>query len=156
MIKVIGLGNKLRGDDGIGPLLIEELEKQNLDSSFKLMDVGADAFTVLEHLLEKEPVIIVDCARMGKEPGEIVKIPLDTEKLGVADGSISLHGYSLAEIIKIAENTGLVAKGSIIGIEPEAIEFNTDLSPIVAGKLSELVKIVIEEANKYGKENHNH
>ena len=156
MIKIIGLGNNLRGDDGVGPALINALEKKNLGSDFNLMDVGADAFTVLEHLLEKEPVIIVDCARMGKNPGEIVKIPIDPANLAVADGSISLHGYSLAEVIKIAAKTGPLAPGSIIGVEPEAIEFNTDLSPVVMGKISELVNLVIEEAKQYGEENHNH
>ena len=64
MLKVIGLGNILRGDDGIGPAIIQNLEQSGNSFQIRPIDAGSDAFTVLDHLLGSEPVLIIDCARM--------------------------------------------------------------------------------------------
>lgn len=153
MVKIIALGNRLRGDDGIGPIVIEELKKKNLKNEITLLDAGSDAFAVLEHLMEEDPAIIIDCARMGKQPGEFVSMSIDSDKLRIAEKSISLHGFSLAEVIQLAQNTGDIAQGRIIGIEPEAIEFNTGLSLVLQNKLNKITNFVIEEANHYGEKN---
>lgn len=155
MVKIIALGNRLRGDDGIGPIVIEELEKKNMRSEIILLDVGSDAFAVLEHLVENDPVIIIDCARMGKQAGEFVSMSIDSDNLRIAEKSISLHGFSLAEVIQLAQNTGDITQGRIIGIEPETIEFNSGLSLVLQNKLNEITNFVIEEANHYGEKDLN-
>jgi hydrogenase maturation protease len=156
MVKIIALGNRLRGDDGIGPVVIEKLKKKNLEGEFTLLDAGSDAFAVLEHLIEDDPIIIIDCARMGKQPGEFVSMNMDSDKLRIAEKSISLHGFSLAEVIQLAQNTGDITQGRIIGIEPEAIEFNTGLSLVLQNKLNKITNFVIEEANHYGEKDLDH
>jgi len=110
MLKVIGLGNILRGDDGIGPVIIRELEKSYKSLQVRPVDPGSDAFTVLDHLLGSDPVLIIDCARMGKKPGTVQKIMIqNTEFLSTKIG-MSLHGYSLAEVWKVACSMGVKNK----------------------------------------------
>ena len=150
MAKIIGLGNRLRGDDAIGPIVIEEIENLEAGRYLQLIDAGADSFTVLEHLLDEEPLVIVDCARMGKSAGEIAVFNGDEDKFNISENAISLHGFSLAETISIAKGTGEpMAEYTIIGIEPESIEFNEPLSTTLKNSLTGIVSTVLMEAKKY-------
>jgi len=147
-LKIIGLGNHLRGDDSIGLRIIEELRRKNLPPSVILIEAGADAFLVLQHLMEKEPVLIIDCALMGKEPGTVVKFNADEFILKKKLDNISLHEFSLAEVYTMAKKMGPAAPCSIIGIQPSSVEFNTPLSDEVKNNIPLILAAVEEETIK--------
>ena len=149
MLIVIGLGNYLRGDDGIGPVIIQKLEEYHRSLQIKLVDAGSDAFTVLNYLLGSDPVLIIDCARMGEKPGTVQKIIPENTKFSTLDMGISLHGYHLAELWQIARSMGVKTRLSIIGIEPDAVEFNSGLSGAVEKSIPIILQMVEEEANQY-------
>jgi len=148
MLKVIGIGNLLRGDDGIGPVIIQYLEGMCDSLSIQLFDVGSDAFTILDHLLGSEPVLIIDCARMGKRPGSVKKIFATDKEFLTTNIGMSLHGYSLAEIWQIAKSMGVNNTPSVIGVEPSSIEFNSGLSEVVKNSIPIVLRMVAEEAKK--------
>ena len=156
MLKVISLGNELRGDDRIGPAVVNELRMMNLPEPMTLIDAGADAFTVLEHLIAEDPMLIIDCARMGKQPGETVKFKVDSSNISTFEKSISLHGFSFGEVFKMAEQFGPTAECTIIGIEPKSIEFGQKFSDEVKQSLPSIINMVIEEAKKYGNYKNSH
>jgi hydrogenase maturation protease len=156
MLKVIGLGNILRGDDGVGPLIIDKLQKSSRSLPIKLYNVGSDAFSILEHLLGEDPIVIIDCARMGKNPGTVQKIVADDTDLLPSNFGISLHGFSLADIWQIARSMGSDGKLAIIGVEPERINFNSGLSKVVKKSIPIIIKIIAEEASKYEKKDSHH
>ena len=148
MLKIIGLGNHLCGDDYIGLRIIEELRGKNLPSSVKLIDAGADAFSVLEHLIEKEPVLLVDCAMINKEPGTFVKFDVNKSILKQKLDNVSLHGFSFAEVYSMAQKMGPVAPCLIIGIQPRSVEFNTPLSDEVEENIPLILEAIEEETIK--------
>jgi hydrogenase maturation protease len=156
MLKVIGLGNILRGDDGIGPVVIETLEKKKLSFPIQLCDAGSDAFTILDHLLGSEPVLIVDCTRMGEEPGTVNRIVIKDARLFLSNVGMSLHGYSLAEVWQIARSMGSDKDLAIIGVEPETVRFNSGLSDVVKKSIPTIIRMVMEEAKKYAKKDSHH
>jgi len=145
---VIGLGNELRGDDGIGPKIIEEMSNTLLADSIKLINAGADPFIVLDCLRQKNPVVIIDCAEMGKEPGEVVSFSADESRLKQMDQLISLHGFGLAEIYRMAKAIGPVAECTIIAVQPKSIKFNTGLSAEVEKSINQIKNQVIKEIKK--------
>jgi len=150
MLKVISLGNELRGDDSIGPAVINELKSMKLPDPVILIDAGADTFTVLEHLMGEDPVLIIDCAKMGRNPGEPVKFIANNSTIGTIEKSISLHGFGFGEVYRMAGQCGNVADCIVIGIEPKSVEFGQKLSDEVKQSLPSVINMVIEEANKYG------
>ena len=150
MLKVISLGNELRGDDSIGPAVVNELRTMDLPDHVTLIDAGADASAVLEHLIAEEPVLLIDCAQMGKQPGEVVKFKVNDSNIKSFEKSISLHGFSFGEVFKMAEQFGPIPDCSIIGIEPKSIEFGQKLSDEVKQSLPSIINMVIEEAKQYG------
>ena len=149
MLKIISLGNMLRGDDGIGPIILQELERQNLGQTFNLIDAGSDAFILLEHLTQKDPVLIIDCAKMGKLPGEFAVFPVEKSNFEMVSKTISIHGFSFAEIYKMAITLGEVAPTRIIGIEPKSTNFNETLSNEVKSCIPSILNYIIGEANKH-------
>ena len=149
-MKVISLGNELRGDDSIGPAITAQLKQLDLPVPLDLIDAGSDAFTILDHLISNEPIIIIDCAKMNEVPGRVKKIKIDEASFEQADNAISLHGFSFAEVYKMSKNIGPVAECTLIGIEPKSLEFGSELSDEVKRSIPLVVKMVIEEAKKYG------
>ena len=153
MLKVIGLGNMLRGDDGIGPSIIHNLEESGNLLQIRPIDAGSDAFTILDHLLGSEPVLIIDCARMGKAPGTVQKMLAKDAEFLTTNIGLSLHGYSLAEVWQIARSMGVKNELSLIGIEPNLLEFNSGLSEVVKKSIPVILQMVTEEAKKNAKKN---
>jgi len=148
MIQVIGLGNELRGDDGIGPRILAELKQSRYSYKVNLINAAADAFIVLEYLNGSDPVIIIDCAQMGRNAGEVVVFNADAAHLERMNMLISLHGFGLAEIYRMAQALGPVAPCKIIGVEPKSIEFNSGLSVEVEQSIPKIINLVIEEIKK--------
>jgi len=147
-LTVIGVGSRLRGDDAIGPLLIDALSKQT-NSQIELVDAGSDALGILEYFQGREHVIVVDACKMGREAGCIEKIDPTRINLVLQDDPVSLHGLGLAEAIKMGESLNMLPEDlKIIGIEPESIQFNSSLSAPVQGALKMAVKIVHDELDR--------
>lgn len=149
MVKIIGLGNMLRGDDGIGPIVVEKMRRKNWDTSLQFIDTGGEAFSILEHLVEEEPIIIIDCAQMGMQPGAIKIFKVNEKNIGFIDKSISLHGFSFGEIYHLAHKMGTVAECTVVGIEPENIDFNCEISENIQNIIPNIMNMVVEEAKKY-------
>ena len=72
-VAIIGIGNILRKDDGIGVHVINELEKEGLPSTIQLVDGGTSTLDMLGYFLDYERIIVVDCLKAGYEPGTILQ-----------------------------------------------------------------------------------
>jgi hydrogenase maturation protease len=142
MLKVIGIGNALRGDDAIGPIIIEKLIEEKKDTPAVFIDAGSDAFTVLEHLLEKDPLLIIDCAKMGMDPGDIKLFDVDDASIKEVSKIVSLHGFGFADVYRMGKSIGDVAPCKIIGVEPKTVAFDIHLSDEVKKSIPEILKLI--------------
>ena len=141
-LTVIGVGSRLRGDDAVGPLLIDALS-QFSHFQVELVDAGSDALGILEYFQGREHVIVVDACHMGREAGCIVEFDPTQIDFILKENPISLHGLGLAESIKMAQCLHMLPQDlKIIGIEPESIQFNGSLSVPVHRALRMAVEIV--------------
>lgn len=155
MLKVIGIGNRLRGDDGVGPAVIEILEEQNRLLPFMLIDAGADAFTLLDHLIGSNPLLIVDCARMGRKPGDVCLFDVDDVSIEKLNNLVSLHSYGFAQIYGMARQLGPVTSCKVLGVEPLELTFDTAMSPEVEKSIPKIIELIYQEAGSYVKKNSN-
>jgi len=145
---VIGIGNPNRGDDGIGKRVIEVLEKLKAKGEFKdveLVHLLSSDLKLLDYLLGKNRVIIVDAIKAGFSPGEIVEInPLEDEiKFYHASGT---HSLSVFEVLKIGYEffkDEMPDELRIIGVEVEKEGFwERELSPVVEKALWKVVEFL--------------
>ena len=144
-IVILGIGNLLLRDEGVGIHLIRLLNNDDLDySNLEIIDGGIYPEPV-SFIEDANKLIIVDAIKGGKEPGTIYR--LNTDDI-MADSTRPLCSHQ-SSIIDILRLLGAIGKGPqdtiIIGIEPKSMDYGLELSPEVKEKLVELKEMVAAE-----------
>jgi len=136
-IVVIGLGNLLLSDEGIGVHLIRRLsEHQYKFPLVDFIDAGTGGMTVLHLIANRKKAIIIDCAKMGAEPGTIKQFePADVQTTKKMT-HFSLHEADILRIIELSRQLGECPNQIVIfGIEPEKLEPGQSLSRTLTDKI---------------------
>lgn len=148
-IAVVGMGNLLLKDEGIGVHVAQAMQEIALENGSDLQIIdGGTSPEVLLGLEEVDKLIIVDAAKGGCEPGTIYRLGL--EELPQNDAGItSLHQVSLTRALQILDKFGLKPKKVVIfGVQPKEIDWGTEPSAELGHKIPEMVRLVLEEARK--------
>ncbi|MCJ7656026.1 MAG: HyaD/HybD family hydrogenase maturation endopeptidase [Dehalococcoidia bacterium] len=144
-ITVLGIGNLLLKDEGIGIHLVQKLAGIVDNANVNIIDAGTypDFLTLVDISIDK--LIVVDAVKAGNEPGTIYRLTLDD--LGRDSTSpVSLHEIGVLDSLKIMSLFDRLPESTvIIGIEPKTIDFGLDLSPEVEEKLPEVINLVLKE-----------
>lgn len=126
---VAGLGNRTHGDDGIGVYLAESIRPRLPSGVLARVWENADAFTLAQELLERDnPVLFVDCAHMGKEPGSAHWWPEGAARLNAGKGTVSTHGFGLDYAVDLARGLGFDRPLYFFGVEPARVAPGGELS----------------------------
>lgn len=134
---LIGVGNRLRGDDGVGLVVAERVRSiesiQSPGASFELMDLWQDA----------DEVILVDAARSGARPGTIHRLDAALEPLPGTLLATSTHSIGLSDTVELARRLGrLPGRVVVFGVEAGNLAQREGLSPDVARAVDELVEMI--------------
>ncbi len=143
-IVIIGIGNLLMKDEGVGIHAIQEMEKLNLPADIKLIDGGTSP-DLIAYLQANDKVIIIDAAKAGGEPGAIYRFKPEDIK---AERSAldSAHELSIIESLNMLELTGSAPKEVIIiGVEPKEIDWGMELSPEIKKIMPKIIDAVRRE-----------
>ena len=146
-IIVLGLGNPLMADEGIGTRLIEELKSAcGSDARADFIDAGTGGMTVLTYIAGRQKAIIIDCALMGEEPGTIKRFTSD-EVVSVKKLShLSQHDSDILSVIELSKQLGECPEEVVFfGIEPKAIEQKMQLTQVIESKVNEYVTMISKE-----------
>lgn len=120
LLTVIGMGNRLYCDDGIGNDIVEALSIKNSDSRISYVVGETDVDWAITQVKTKY-IILIDAVKMGKAPGTVQQMPLDHTVAPVQNG-ISMHNCHLLNFLR------LNLSGFVIGIEPYEISLKLGLS----------------------------
>lgn len=140
---VIGIGNPLRRDDGIGIILVKKLREEKL-SDVICIDAGTGGIQLLPILSNYDRIIIVDAVNFNGKPGETKVFNLDEIKIEKEKNLLSIHMMNIIEVIQLYEK--LEEKKlelTIFGIKPYDTSPGTGLSPLLEEKLSEIKEELI-------------
>ena len=103
-IVVIGVGNILMGDDGLGIYAIERLRQENLPPRVEVIDGGTVGIDLIYLLEEAEYALIIDCLDCGETPGMMFRIPWgEISDSNREEQIISLHDVNLWSVLSLAE-----------------------------------------------------
>lgn len=141
---ILGCGNLLLKDEGVGVHLVEYLRGKALPEGVELIDGGTAGFELVDFIQKAEKVVIVDAVKGGGNPGDIYCFSsedFDTE----AAPKTSLHDITLKDIFKTAQEFGPLPKIRIIGVEPKIIEYGTELSPEIKRVLPKVSELALKE-----------
>ena len=153
-VLVVGVGNILLKDEGVGVHVAKKLEEVALPSNVEIIDGGTASLDVLLLREGVDKLVVIDATRAGNKAGTIYKALLlagEMEKLTQlfdrrADSKISLHQIGLIEALAAAEKLNRAPKEIvIIGVEPGECDYGLELTEPVARSVPEVVKKVLEE-----------
>lgn len=144
-IRIIGLGNELRGDDAVGLLAARRL-RQDLGDRAKVIEAEMAGVDIVELMKGVCVAILIDAARSGKNPGTIHRLDASTGPIAVGLFPSSSHALGVSEALELARVLAVLPKTVIVyGIEVGHTEAGQPLSPQVAKALDEVVGLVIQE-----------
>ena len=146
---VLGVGNLLLSDDGVGIHTIQRLQAAHgLSEEVQVVDGGTCGLDLLQFLEGIERLIIVDAAKMGKPFGTVVRLEGDQVPAHLSLKT-SPHEIGLPELLFAAKLTKIYPSEVVVfGVEPQSLETSLEMTPAVAARVDELVELVTAEVMK--------
>ena len=139
-VLVVGLGNELLTDDGVGVHVVRMLQETPPVDGVEVLEVGT-AILHAQHLIEQAAhVIAVDAVRAGDEPGAIYRFDVDQAHM---NRPTTLHELGIVGVLKLIPEQRR-PQVTILGIEPETIGYGMELSSAVQASLPRAVKVARE------------
>jgi hydrogenase maturation protease len=139
---VVGIGNVLLRDEGIGCHVVHALERMPLPG-VEMID-GGTCPDVLQFLVDADKLVIVDAVRGGGTPGRIYRF--HPEDITVEQKPLlSLHDMGLVDSLKLGQLWHNIGETVIIGIEPKEINPGLELSPELEGRMSLIIDAILSE-----------
>jgi hydrogenase maturation protease len=143
---IIGLGNTLRKDDGIGPRVVQDLANHDLPKDVEIIDGGTRGLELVTLLEGRQRVIVIDAAEIGKKPGEIERFSLGEARLLDAGRQISVHSAGLGDALLLADALGVLPQAVVIyGIQPASLDWDPELSPELEQVIPRVVESILDE-----------
>ncbi len=144
-ILILGLGNLILKDEGIGVHVVQKMMDMNLPPDIEVMDGGTMGIDLLYHIEERKKVIVIDAVNTEGIPGTLYRFT-DRDLEDNKDILRSAHEIDFTYVLKTAALFGKSPEEVIfIGIKPGDISEGMELSPAVEEKIPAIIKLVMEE-----------
>lgn len=153
---LMGIGNILMQDEGIGVHTIRAIEKMySFNPAIEIIDAGTLGLEILYMLQDGvDNLIVVDAVMGGKPPGTTYIFRNNDVKKYYFKNKLSAHEVGFSEVLALLEIIGKPIKENLIlvGVEPFSFEVSLELHEMTAPKIEDLIKIVLEELRNIGVE----
>ncbi len=151
-IVVLGVGNILLKDEGVGVKVVEELKKKyTFPSNVQLVDGGTQGLWLLSTLQDADHLIVIDAVLGRCEPGSIYRLEKDDLPKGLR-AKQSAHDSDLIEALNLCALLDQSPESVVvIGIEPEDISpYGLELTQKIQDRVQELMDRVLTELEALG------
>jgi len=153
-VLVLGLGNMLLKDEGIGVHVAQQLQKRKLPDNVEVIDGGTAGMDILLSQQKFYKLVVIDAVKAGKRAGTIYKALFKAEEKDRLnrifgedkESKISLHQVGLIDALAAAEKMNCAPKEIvIIGVEPKQVDCGLELTEEVKQKVPAIINTVLEE-----------
>jgi hydrogenase maturation protease len=140
---ILGVGNILLSDEGIGVRVIEHLQQQDLPEGVELVDGGTAGADLIDVLADRETVIVVDAVRSDKPAGTMLWFGPD-DLSAEQDNALSLHDLDIPQTLAMTKMLNCApTKIIFLGIVPECFTPGMELSQTLASLLPQIAQTVL-------------
>ncbi len=144
-IRVIGIGNRDRGDDGLGPLVVERLSGR-IPRDASLGVRHGDALSLLDDWKGADPAILVDAAALISAPGVIHRIDLIAEMIPLELSLASTHAFGISQAISLGRVLDLLPRHLILyAVEGENFARGFGMTPAVSAAAELVAQRILGE-----------
>jgi hydrogenase maturation protease len=138
-IAVVGMGNLLMSDDGVGVHVLHRLQEKPPEGA-ELIDAGTAVIHTADCLRGADHIVVVDAVQAGQKPGTIYL--MSGEDVFENDYSLSVHSLGLKTALWFLASGEESADWTLVGVEPETLEHGTRLSPAVSNAVPGVMRTV--------------
>lgn len=139
-IAVIGLGNTLRKDDGIGIIVLEALLKSSKHPQVDYLNFGIASFDLIHRLEGYDTVLLIDGIDAGLVPGELKIFGIEDISCNLKDTAVSTHEFDLKSLFELSKRFELKSKIYIAGIQVKDVSLGDNLSEGLKNRQEEILK----------------
>ena len=136
-VLVLGLGNELLTDDGVGVHVLRALQEESLPKGVQTLEAGTAILHVQDVLEQAGHVIAIDAVQAGDAPGSIYRLDVGQAQL---NKPASLHDLGIVGVLKLMPES-LRPQVTILGIEPKVFDYGMQLTPSVQESVRRAVDI---------------
>jgi hydrogenase maturation protease len=144
-ILVLGVGNLLLSDEGVGVHVAQEMMKMEMPPEVQVVEGGTDGFGLVNVITEADRMILIDAVKGGGQPGSIYRFEIEDCPPFPDIFKTSVHQISILEVINLSSLIGTTPRTTIIGIEPACMEMGMELSPVVTAKVPRVIQMIKDE-----------
>ncbi len=145
---ILGIGNLLMTDDGIGIHVVNHLNQMHLPEGVEAVDGATFTLDLLPFFQEAEKILIVDAVKGDKPPGSIYYLS-PRELINEKNRILSLHQIGFLDVIETAKELGHCAEIRILGVEPHEISWGMELSEVLQERFEHIISSVLDYANQF-------
>jgi len=149
---VLGLGNILLGDEGVGVRVVERLlEQYDFPEGVRVMDGGTLGLDLLPYVEDASRLLVVDAVQARKPPGTLVRMTGDEIPVFLDASKVSPHQEGLQDLLAVAVLKGYLPGEVVLwGVQVESLGVGLDLSEAVADQVEALAGKVLSELAGWG------
>ena len=140
---ILGIGNSLLSDDGIGIHVVRELAAANTDNNVHCLDAGTIGLSLVSEISAVDGLIAIDAMRLDKAPGSITVLEGPSMDAHLRKQSASVHELGLADMVDALRlMNSLPAQRALVGMEPQSLDWGTEPTPAVRTAITNAVTAV--------------
>jgi hydrogenase maturation protease len=146
-ILILGIGNILLKDEGVGVHVVKKLEGMPLPDNVEVLDGGTAGLDLTDFIANRKKVIAIDTVKAGEIPGTIYRLTEKNLRTG-PKAITSFHEIDFLDALYMSEVMGEKPEETIIiGIEPKDMSDGLELSPEIEERIPKIIEVVMKELN---------
>jgi len=143
-VLVLGIGNVLMGDEGVGVRVVERLGQMPLPEGVRCLDGGTGSFLLLEAMQLADRVVLVDATIDGDAPGTVKR--LRPHFSSDYPATLTAHDIGLKDLLDAAYLTGAALDVTLFAVSIDTpTGLDLELSPAIAAKVPQIAELLLEE-----------
>ena len=144
---VIGIGNRLRGDDAVGPLVADVVGARH---PVRVIEHGGESLSLMNAWSGADAVVLIDAVRSGAPAGRIHRIDLIEQSLDLAPWTCSTHAFSLPDTLELARGLGRLPRRLIFfGVEAVCFDVGASMTAEVAAAVAPAAERIAREIRQH-------
>ena len=149
---VVGIGNAIQMDDGLGVHVLRVLERRELPPGVELLDGGTMGIELLPWLEGREKVIFSDAVDAQEKPGTVFRVAPDAVDYDLIPKA-SVHEIGLVDAMQMAALTGRAPREAVVfGVQPARIDWGEELSEELRPVVDRVAELVMKEIQEFSTE----
>jgi len=144
-IMVLGVGNELLSDEGLGIHFLKYLRQGDLPDNVELLEGGTAGMELIGLIQDTDFLIIVDALNANTNPGELFRFKPQDLKIFPEMFTVSFHQVGILDVLTTASILGTVPETIIYGVQPKSLEWGLELSPEITAVLPRLKEYIFKD-----------